>query len=132
MSDSNYLQDLTAHLEGEGITTPVRRGARPDRPHSVAVLTDYGGPAPEFAHGAAAPYSIMSRIQVLCRGTAHDYDAPRLLAQQVFDIFAALRNMQLGGKLYRHVEPLQPPFYLEQDDELRILIACNYEIDVQH
>ena len=106
MSDSNYLQDLTAHLEGEGITIPVRHGAAPERPHSVVVLTDYGGPAPEFAHGAAAPYSIMSRIQVLCRGTLLDYDAPRLVAQQVFDIFAALRNLQLGGKFYRHVEPV--------------------------
>ena len=131
MAGTNYTQDLTALLVTDGITVPIRRGVRPDTPDNLVVLTEYPGEVPEFTHGASQPYSIPARVQVLCRGEAHEHDAPMQLARRIFGLLSAVRNRTVGGKFYRHVEPIQSPSYLEQDDQNRIVVVCNYALDVQ-
>jgi hypothetical protein len=127
----SVLNELAAKLAALGVGTvgtDIFLGAMPEDVAACCALYEYGGTAPEFAFGAPGIAFENNAVQVVFRGTPHDYAGPRAKAETAYRGLAAVEVTALSGTLYHWIHPMQAPFLLRRDDSERVLIATNYAI----
>jgi len=133
----SVLNELAAKLAALGVGTvgtDIFLGAMPEDVAACCALYEYGGSAPEFALGAPGVAFENPSVQVVFRGTPHDYAGPRAKAETAYRGLAAVEATALsagaGGtsSFYHTVHPMQSPFLLRRDESERVYIATNYAI----
>jgi hypothetical protein len=122
------LDDLSAHLSSNGMTTVIYKGAMQETPNDIVVLRETGGFPSQHVMSAATGHAILEEptVQVLSRSLA--YDAASTVARQALALFDGLRDTTINGVLYHWVTALQPPFLLERDANQRFIIAFNLHV----
>ena len=125
----SVLNELAAKLAALGVGTvgtDIFLGAMPEDVAACCALYEYGGSAPEFALGAAGVSFENPSVQVVFRGTPHDYAGPRAKAETAYRGLAAVEATALSGTFFHWIHPMQSPFLLRRDESERVLIATNY------
>jgi len=120
------LSDLAGYLTSKSIAVTGETlflGRLPPSPDVVMALRQSGGlPPTEYFEGAIE----RPRVQVLVRGV--NYSTARLWAEQVYQSFLDLVNIELSGTWYLQCEPDSPPGFLERDDNNRPIFVMNVEV----
>lgn len=127
------LDDITDYLSSGGIGTNgtnLFAGFLPEQPDVAVVVHETGGRGPDVAMGNVAGVIAMEwpSVQVVCRGLASDYAAPRSKAHDVFKLLQGLPQRAINGTQYHWGQARQSPFLMGRDEAGRVLIACNYDI----
>lgn len=124
--------EIATYLVGQGLGltsgTNLFRGKLPDTPDICVVVYEYGGMPNEPEMGGTTVRLEFPSIQIVTRGVKDEYDAPRLLAQQVMAALTKIGGQTLSGVVYGCVMAKQPPFPLGWDDNFRMRFACNYHV----
>lgn len=109
--------------------TTVFLGMMPSAPDACIALYEYPGLGPDFVFGQSAVSLESPRVQVLVRGAKSDYEAPRAVAETAYRACAAAGAQLISGTRYLRIAPLQSPFRLGTDDNGRVLIAFNLQVE---
>jgi hypothetical protein len=125
------LEDLGAYLEEQGVGTvgtTIFYNAVPETPPSCLALFEYGGAGPRFTLPATTGIATESaRVQVLVRSESNT--AARAKAEEAYRALAKIVDRPLSSTRYLRVEPLQAPFFLRRDENHRIIMAFNVEVE---
>lgn len=115
-----YLAASTALV----VNTDLFYGTMKTEPAECASFVEYQGRGYVKSNGGGGKTEI-PRMQVLYRAETYDAGITGIRAiAAVLDV----DNVTMGSTFYQRVEPLQPPFFLERDDNDRFVFACNFEI----
>lgn len=120
------LDDLKSYLVAQGIATGIiQLGEFQPTPDTVLALRETGGFPLEHTMAGAA---IMEEPTVQVVARAMNYQPAETLIRQVYRLLDGLRNKTINSVLYHWVVALQPPFYLDRDDNQRYVLAFNIHI----
>ena len=109
------------------VGTTIFKGQSPDSPDTCIIVYEYGGFAPQHTFGSDHTIT-RPRVQIVCRGAADDYEAPRTTAKSVYQKMHFSKST-LSSVSYLRAEAVSEPFPLDRDENGRWLIACNYHIE---
>ena len=104
-------------------------GTMPEFPDECGAVIEYGGLPGTYVLGQDAIHHEFPRVQVVFRGEKQDYTGPRDKAESAYQALAALANTTINGTKYLRLEPLQPPFRIVQDGNLRHHIGFNLAVE---
>lgn len=128
------LDAIASHLQANAIGTvgtDLFKSFLPDSPDAAVAIFEYTGRASDKAFGNPNVLVENARFQILVRSArdnvANAYATARTKAQTICTLLDGVGNLTLSGVVYLYIEALQPPFFLQRDDNTRSLIACNYE-----
>jgi Bacteriophage minor capsid protein len=102
---------------------------QPLSPDEIVALVETPGFPPEYVHVPGGPQREHPVIQLLVRGKANDYAAPRLRAQDIYLTLGAISNQTLSGTFYLSCLPLGSIAPLKEDDFGRPILQCQFKID---
>ena len=129
------LDELAAYLATTGVGystvgTDIFKGFLPDTPDSCLSVYEYAGLPSQKAMQLGAGQAVVERprVQITCRGTARDYSTPRSNAKTVWQRLDGLGAQDMSAITYLFVEALGSPFELMRDENERVVIACNYQV----
>jgi hypothetical protein len=109
------------------VGTTIFKAQSPDSPDACIIVYEYGGFAP--LHTFGSDHTITRpRVQIVCRGEPDDYVTPRTTAKNVYQKMHFGKST-LSSTSYFRAEAISEPFPLENDENGRHLIACNYHIE---
>ena len=123
------LDDLAQFLMDAGSTEQIQKGVIIETPARMVALRDTGGFPPEYVQGGA---SVLDQptVQVLIRDTT--YPAAMSLARNIYGLLDGAANYVTGGtQKFAFVSAMQPPFFLQRDDNYRFICAFNLHITRQ-
>jgi len=144
--DDGFLPALAQHLSTNGLgsfgastsTGPCGIVYRSMVESTGVLLALYEGPGapPVRTFGDAGQPSIeRARLQVLVRSTAPTGGADVPLssaamgvARQAYLVLDGVVNTTIAGSTFQRVEPVQPPYQLQRDEQGRIIFAANYDV----
>jgi hypothetical protein len=120
-------RDLTTLIVADGNGTEgtdLFIGDLPAAPDACAAVIEYPGT------NAVRFFSTLSvnenpRAQVKVRGVAFDYANPRNRIERIYQALMNRGSVVVNNTRYLDLEPLQPPFALEQDKNSRWVFAMN-------
>ena len=122
------LDEIAAWLETQCIGVvgqDIFRHRLPDSPDTAILLTPYAGSIGPRVHDATRSAYRVERFQLLSRsGTRAAANARAEAAYAVL----WLNNMPLGAGIVVKSEPLQPPFYMPEDERNRAQVVFNIEV----
>lgn len=100
----------------------------PDAPDAATVIRPYLPDPPGYVHNQRTPVLEMTRIQVVTRDV--DFPTAWEQARKVITALSEVVNVEIDGAFYQGVRPLSGLFPIpnDDDDERRVLVACNYQI----
>ena len=102
----------------------------PPVPDACTTIYETGGKAPDYTHDQAAPRYENPTIKVIVRSDKEkNYKAAKDKARQIWLVLGAIRNQNLSGTRYLSIVPIQSPFSLGPDENNRLLISANYELE---
>ncbi len=119
--------DVSAKLTALGLTTGyvVIEGKMPHTPNKVIALTETGGSGADQFLGNAPIENPSMQLRV--RGEADDYNGPRLVIERIFQALTQAGAFTQGAR-YLSFTPLQSPFLLKRDENVRCEFAVNFLI----
>lgn len=127
------LDALAAHLTANGIATgtSIFTSQMADSPDFAIGIFEYPGRASDKAMGNPNVLIENARFQILVRsareGVAGAYSTARTKAESIYTLLDGVGGLTLSGVDYLYIEALQPPFFLEKDQNNRSLIVTNFE-----
>jgi len=122
------LDDVAALLVEAGLGalgTDIYLARMPDSPDASLAVREYGGMAPAYVFGGAAPTEEWPRIQLEAR--AGDYAAARLRIERAARALGAIRERDINSTRYHRLTPLGPPIPLGDDEAGRARIVVSFE-----
>lgn len=123
------LSKLATFLVGDfgAFGVGVFIGEYPETPDSVLVLRHYGADRPEFT--LTGQHLQTPAIQVMVRRVT--YPAAETAAHAAYDALLELRGgADLDGMNVRHLNFVQTPFYIGQDERERHRFVFNIELPI--
>lgn len=118
----SVLTDLRDHLTAQGVTAPIARGDRPDKPDELLTLQTYGGPPGELRDQRGLPADERLAVQVVARAATQA--AAETLARQAWSALH-FRHETLNGNRYAWCRANQAPYHLGTDERDRHMVAFN-------
>lgn len=113
---------------GQGtLGTDLFIGSQPETPDACIVVLDRGGIPSDLGFGYSGIQHEYPSVQVLVRGEPEDYEAPRAIAEIIYQGLAEIQATTLSGTLYFLIRPTQPPFDIGTDANQRHQIAVNVD-----
>lgn len=128
------LDEIAAYLSVNAVGTvgtDIFKSLMPEDPDFAIGIFEYAGRPSDKSFGTTIQIEN-ARFQVLVRSdrestTAGAYSAARSKARDVHLLLDGKGALALSGVDYLFIEALHPPFFLQRDENERVLIACNYE-----
>jgi len=122
--------DLVDYLTSAGAVSSGAMFGRslPDTPAAAVGLIEYGG-LPGVHAMSTGPGNVVleqPRVQIVVRDET--YALARITIQQIGQKLDGLRARTINGIQYHHAEALQPPMFLYDDENGRVVLAQNYQI----
>lgn len=115
---------LAANGGGVVVGTSLFYGTMPSAPATCASFVEYEGTG--FVRRQGGARCERARMQVLYR--AETYTAGLAAIRTIMSVLDGIVNATLGSTFYQRVEALQPPFFLERDDNDRFVFAVNFQV----
>lgn len=141
----SFLTELADYLEDEGLGyfTPdndedqtIFIGSLPNSPDSCCSLQEYGGLPTVQGFGVDGSGNSIAyetpAVQLIFRGAPYDYEGPREQARLAYLAMLRIQAETLGSTFYHHVTALSPPFLIRRDENMRMILGCNYRIEKTH
>jgi hypothetical protein len=123
------LDDLNGYLVAGNVgSTSIFSGWMPFSPDTAVVIHETGGlpSVHTMSTGPGHPAVEQPRVQVVVRAPA--YEDARIIMHRVHARMDGAKDLTLNGILYHWIDAVQAPFFLRQDENNRIELACNYQI----
>ena len=127
-----FLPEIGTYLAANVTDTTLTLGTNlflgrlPETPDTcVALIETAGLIGVEAMGGSSLPAYTRPRAQVLVRANA--YSDASSLAEDIYKQMQEVDNESLSGVYYLRANGMQPPFYLERDEQERALFSCNYQ-----
>ncbi len=139
------LDDLATYLAAQSTAFTVLSGtggnlvkgqaldATP-APDTLTALYDTAGFAPvhtfSTSTGQVTRDHTRPSFQALVRSTS--YQTAQARAQTIFETFDGLAGVSLPtatGTLYRSIAAVQSPFFLQRDDNHRVIFSVNFQVE---
>lgn len=127
------LDAIAAHLQTSGIGTvgtDIFKTQLPDSPDFCIGVFEYAGRPSDKAFGTTVLIEN-ARFQILVRssrqGVTNAYTTARNKAESIYTLLDGAGPITLSGTVYLYIEALQPPFFLQMDDNDRSLVVTNFE-----
>ncbi len=124
------VTEIKTFLDELGGLGNIRVGFLDTTPNSLAAIYEYGGFKADGRFGVAGIGYERPTIQIVFRGEPNDYANPAWKARRAYLALAAVQPgvLYAGSTVYQMIEPMQPPFSMGRDANLRFMITCNYMI----
>ena len=121
---------LAAYSPSLGLTagTNLLYGMMPPSPDICVALHEYSSLMPEYQLGVDNINIEYPQVQVAVRGVRDEYDAPRLLINNIISALLKIHDQSLSGVKYYAVLPKQSPFSLAPDENMRRIFICNFHV----
>ena len=124
------LDDLSDLLSTGGLTTAIYKDHIPALAGDAAIgLFETGGMSSlqTMSTGPGAASTIeRPRVQIIVRH--RDASVAMAVATQAYTLIDGLRERAINGVRYLWAQAVQSPFYLDTDENNRILIAFNVDV----
>lgn len=128
MATLDELGSFLATACSRTVGTDLFKGQMPAKPDACMAIVEYGGREPEMVFGQASISVDYPRVQILVRGASGDYATPRAAIETAYRAMAAAGAQLISGTRYLAMRPLQPPYLYQKDDNNRITMAFNAEL----
>jgi hypothetical protein len=90
---------------------------------TYVVLTEYGGPGPDYIQNQVTPIERHPAAQVMVRGD--NYLTCRTIAESLYLNYVRVKNELVNNVWYRRISPQQEPFDLGLDDTGKARVVFN-------
>jgi hypothetical protein len=122
------LDDLSDYLVGAGIVTPIQKGSLAQDPDDVLALRETGGFPSVHVSARTNGYAVLEEptVQVVARSAS--YSQAETTIRLAFGLLDGMRDQALNGIDYYFISAMQPPFFLERDDNDRYVLAFNIHV----
>jgi hypothetical protein len=119
------LDDLTDYLTGAGFAVPIQKGSLAQDPDDVLALRATGGFPSQHVSAVTNGYAVLEEptVQVVARSAA--YDTAEATIRLAYGLLDGFRGQALNGHF---ISAMQPPFFLERDDNDRYVLAFNIHV----
>ena len=125
------LDDLSDYLTSAGTTTPINKGWFFSTADRVLCLRGTGGFPSHHVMNPAVNQAILEEptLQLLARATT--YDQAEATARSAKSLLDGLRKRTINSVVYHWATAMQPPFFLERDENQRFVFAMNVQLKRQ-
>lgn len=120
------LDDISAHLQQQGVTGSIYKGFYPDQPDSLVALFEYAGEPMELTMSDNDPVLERPGLQVRVRSTT--YPTGRTKIGEIVAILHGLANKTLGGTRYLLIKANQSPESMGLDQNNRCEFVVNFSV----
>lgn len=124
----SFGSEIVALLEANGLGvfgTTIFLHKLPEAPDVCIALDITSGSPPDGAFGVLGIKYEKPSIRVRVRGVRADPEGPRARIENIFRLFPKVMGTTLSGTKYLSLQPLQPPFILEEDGNGRTIWTFN-------
>jgi hypothetical protein len=125
------VSDIAAHLASLGLGTvglDIFCQHMPPLPDEMIGVFEYSGESSELGFSTPGVKYEHPGLQIVCRGTAMDYEAPRSVSELAYRALAEVQAATVGDAFYHLIVPIQTPFLMRRDDKERCMIAFNCRV----
>lgn len=105
--------------------TDLFLNSMPDTPDACCALDLTSGAPPKGGFGVIGILHESPSVRVRVRGPKYDSETPRIRIERVYRLFPTVMGTSLSGTKYLSLQPLQPPFILEEDGFHRVTWTFN-------
>jgi hypothetical protein len=122
------MDDLADYLTGAGIAVPIQKGTLAQDPDDVLAMRETGGFPSQHVSAVTNGYAVLEEptVQILARSAS--YNLAEQTIRLAFGLLDGLRERTLNGIVYYFITAMQPPFFLERDDNDRYVLAFNIHV----
>ena len=107
-------------------------GTLPEAPDAVAVVYENAGQSPLFTMGAGGIVMDYSMIQIVCRGSADDYETPRDRIVGIRNLLAGVVDVTSATIKIMRIEPMGNINALGIDAQRRFIFSANFRCLTQN
>lgn len=131
MASNPPLDDVMSYLNaaGLGLTlgTNMYGSYLPDAPDQCVGIFEYPGAPSDFTMGSGTlPIIEETRFQIMSRDVETGYSANQNRIQAIYRSVLTVVNVTIGGTWYQRWEPIQAPFFLHRDNQVRVYHVLNF------
>lgn len=120
------LDDISAHLQTQGITGPIHKGFYPDQPDDLVSLFEYAGEPMELTMSDNDP--VLERPGLQVRVRSKTYPTGRTKIGEIVAILHGLANKTLSGTRYLLIKANQSPESMGLDQNNRSEFVVNFSV----
>lgn len=123
--------EIAARLAGKVSGYTIDRGVMRDETNKRVCIYEYSGTAADLKFGNPSDPILYEHptFQVVVRGEPTDYDGPRLVIEAIRDDLVKVWTTNLSGVYYTWIQPIQAPFWLQNDAKNRHYFVVNFRAE---